>query len=502
MGIFKRAFAAALSVALAWAPAAQAAGPRNLAPTGTIRAIAVPLPASALPFPALPAALAIAQAPALPAAQASQPGALPQLQQTADPRQVPEAAARAFDGTVSFSASLAPVNSTLPVPTSNGAPALAPSNPDPPAQKEKPWLKRLVESTQSGSKAETWLERGLLLGFPLALAVPILLKAAPVHTLIISAPITLTVSVVLFGSVTIYRLARFLLGRKRPAPRGPPRRMALAAAFGLALGLSLGTAPTIFHGPIVQAVENANSPGNETIRIKGTALRDQVLADLGANPVGRRILTELSFRSNGPHLPPFFIRVERDAVASYNPFLNVIFLSKTEIKNHGWTIEQFLSDPEKQRQYARENQDLFAHELTHAAQARRSPFEPGQFVLTMQYEYEAYLNQHYYIHEQLKANPNAPDIGDYMIALDDIYRYLHSLDSDTAYKRNMHIDSPRYREMMDRLHSEWPAHQIEGYALLARRYAKVPILVEQYRKKAAAVAAAHGLPLPPELQVK
>jgi hypothetical protein len=552
MKALQRALAAWLSLWLAGSPAASAAGFQQ----SPVRTVALPsapvapavslsaLPSSALSRPGLaqaPAALPAAAngdriglAAALPPAAAapaatlvdsprgesrSQPAALPQLQSLGDPRRAPESLGAAFDGGGLQAAAPgdapdagAPAaGGTLSRSGSGAAPAPAPApspRPPAPAPKRPSWLKRLNAATGPQSRAEVWLERGVLLGVLAAAAAPVLWKAAPFHTLVMTLPVALAPLAVAFGALTFFRAARFVAGRAPAAPRAPPGRALAraAAAFGLALGLAFGAAPTVYHAPLVQAIESRISPKSHARLVPGDAVPREIAFLFSKNAVGRRILDDLKDRSGTLRLPVFLVREESDSLASHVAPYDAVFIGAGEIRGAGMTVEDFLADPAKQAQFVADNQSLFAHELTHAIQARRSIREPGQFGNTMEYEYEAYMAEHFFVHEQLKADPGTKavlgELGSYEYRLDDLDGSLKELDTLTAYKNNLHIDSPRYRKWKADLRAGWPAHQLEGYALLVQRYEKVPALRDQFLKKARQVAAEHHLPLPPELAAK
>ena len=537
MKALKRSLAAWLALSLACAPAVQAANFGEAAsqpltpiilPQAPLVSLAVPalqVPSAALtattfaqplalPAAAVlptPAALSIPQASnaAAPGAKDSRPAtaALPQLQAASDAK-TPELGSLAFDGGLLRAASAGDVGDT---PGQTTGPKLSPAGngaatptPEPPAPPRKSWLKRLNESTKS-SKTEVWLERGLILGAAVALAAPVLWKAAPIHTLMMTTPAALVIPALIGVGVALYRVGRFILGRAPSAPRAPPARKTLvrSAVLGLALGLALGVAPTVGRSYLVQAVQNHTAPAEQTVRVPGGAIGQTVIADFSQNPVGRRVLDGLRDRSGTVRLPVFMVRKETDAIASHVAIFDAVFIGEAEVKGFGWTVADFLKDPAKQAKYVHDNQALFAHELTHAVQSRRSPLEPGQFGMPIESEYEAYVNQHLYTHEQLKVNPSVnvgSEIGSYEVMLDDVFGYLKGLDTDSAYKNDTHVDSPRNRAWTAALRRDWPAHQIEGYSILARRHAKIPFLVKSYQKKAAAIAAANGLTLPPELR--
>jgi hypothetical protein len=259
------------------------------------------------------------------------------------------------------------------------------------------------------------------------------------------------------------------------------------------LGLALGSAPSIRHADLVQAVARFVSPQDHTVTIPGHAMQDALLQDLSRNPVGRQVLDGLRDRGGSVRLPAFLVRKESLAIAAYDAPYDAIFLGESEARSYAPTVAAFLADPAAQARYVHENQTTIAHELEHAVQARRSVFEPGQFGNAIEYEWEAYMTEHAYTHARLLANPADPgpgiEIGAYENALDDLDAYLRDIQQDPGYKHDVKIDSPRYLAWEAKLHADWPAHRVEGYRLLARRYADRPKLAALYEKKAAAAQA-------------
>lgn len=237
---------------------------------------------------------------------------------------------------------------------------------------------------------------------------------------------------------------------------------------------------------------NFLEPAAHTQVVRGDAMAREVVADLSANPVGRRILDDLRDRFGRVRLPEFYVSNQTTSIAAYRSVPNGVFLSRSEILGNGWTIERFLSDPALQRRYIRDNQALLAHELTHAGQARRSPLEPGQFGMPVEYEYEAYLNEHLYTHAMLQADPGRVDLdgelGSYQAWIE------RDLDSslrvtDFAYPDDEHVRSPRLEALLARARRDWPAHQMEGHLLLARRFAFIPAVAREHLEAARRIAA-------------
>lgn len=523
MDALRRALAALLSLLLATAPAA--AAERGIPSVPKLSTPAAPVASSAPKLPTLPSGPGLALAATLSlgtiqqqpnaapqAASVQISAALPQLQTAAQPGEGGAPAVNAapiFDGSVKLSnaggSSSGP--SGAPQPGDPKGPRLEPSAPQP--QKPKSWLRRLNEAAQAESKTEKVFERSLMLGIAAAVIAPVALKMVPAHFIALSAPLAFVVPAIVGTAVAVYRVGRFLLGKSpAAAPRGPPRLLKTAAAAGLAIGLAFGAVPMIGHGEAVQALEHYRAPKTEAVLVPGSTLPKAVADTLSKNPVGRDVLDHLRDRFGVLRLPVFLVRTEENAVASHAAIEDAVYIGRGEITAYGWTVEEFLRDPAKQLKYIEDNQDTFAHELRHANQARRSILEPGQLKNTMEYEYEAYLTEHFYNHERLKADPqvklDAGSLGSYEMILDDVDDYLRQLDTYEAYKDNVHLDSPRYRAYFAALHKDWYAHRIEGYALLVERYkgGKNPLLARAYERKAREIAAKTGLPLPPSLQEK
>jgi hypothetical protein len=539
MSAARRSVAALLALWLGLAPAAQAAGlkqappPSVALPSASLSAsgvktaapaysAAAAFPVSKIAAPVLPASIVAATA-KLPAAATASPAlkpssgasssrqpvaqaSLPQLKLAADVK-LPSAAASVFDGSGKTAASSQVSGSASAGRALAAASAhdQQPGKAGPPApEKKKSWLKRFHEATRPATAAEKWFERLWLYGAAAGTLVPVLWQAAPFHSLAVTLPLAVILPVVFTGILTMVRAARFIFTGKGHSISKPSSRLGLgiAVAVGLSLAAFNSHAPTHFKPEIVEHIEHRLTGSNPATAVRGGHLDSAVIETLSANPVGRDILNQLRDRSGTIRLPDFFVRKEKTAIASHSPFFDAVYIGEAEITSRGWTVQQFLDDPEKQALLVRQYPSVFAHELTHAAQARRHILEPGQFHNSMEYEYEAYMAEHFYIHEQLKMEPGTviEGMGSYEVALEDVEAFLKNLDSDTSYKENTHIDSPRYRKWKADLMAGWPAHQIEAWALLAQRRKDSPYYLKYYRQHAAAVAAEHKLPLPPILQ--
>jgi membrane protease YdiL (CAAX protease family) len=338
-------------------------------------------------------------------------------------------------------------------------------------------------------------------------AAPILWGAAPALK---GAFLLGTASVLTLAAIGVVALARAALARLFPNALPAVRRRLVAAALGIALGLGLGAAPIVAPGPfaekITAGVDLIRRAHTEVRAVPGSALSDETLKVLSRNPVGREVLEHLRDRGGVVRLPTFFVRSSKDdgdamvtIVAQHEGYFDGLYIGAGLLRDHGWTVDEFLSRPDLQRRVVVEFQATLAHELTHAVQSRRSPFsrEPWQFE-SMEHEYEAYAVQNLYVHAQLQADPHAA------IDSETLYEYENALDlglvaalkaHDADYPQDRHADSPHWNALRAQISARWPALRVEGYVLLARRQ-PLPRLAEAYMKKARAAAAQAGLPVP------
>ncbi|MBI4422585.1 MAG: hypothetical protein HY554_02590, partial [Elusimicrobia bacterium] len=369
----------------------------------------------------------------------------------------------------------------------------------PPASaKRKGYFWRLNRATYP-TPAERRLEFGVEAGLAAGIAVPVLFKAASAVTMVVSFPLALAAMVVTFGLMTVYRLARFLITGRTPGSGQAPRRLTMrgAVALGLVLGLGLGAAPRAFHKAITEKV-TAVYEVEKGRRVRGGAFEAEAIAALADNPAGRRVLDGLRDRFGRVHLPVFMVSEgqHEDTVAVHLGIFDGVFIDAREIRGYGWSVDEFLSDPAKQRQFVRDYLDFVGHELWHAAQARASwgNLVPGP--RPMEDEHEAYLIQHFINHERLKRDPSA--LGSELVAyedvLDDLDAYFRDLAQAAAYQgRPSGGRSAAHERFMSEVRAGWTAHRIEGYELLSQRYERFPRVRDRYLQKAEALRTApHG----------
>jgi len=456
------------------------------APSLTAAPLALSAPAAA---PAAAVALSLSAAPAV----AATPSDFSTARAAAPPARADALAAAApsfpagsvFDGSSSRENGAAAVDGRASAPGPSAAASDAPAR--------RPSFFRLGPA-----------HKGLLVGSVAAAAVPVLWSAAPGAKL---GYLEATALVFALVAVAVALVARSV---RRPAPRAakPPRRWA-SALLGLGLGVMIGATPTVFESPLIEragALYDAVATPHDRAALRavpGHAMQDEALRVLSANPVGREVLDRLRDRGGVVRLPPFFVSRQSGFYARHNKGFGVVEIPYAEIADRGWTVDQFLADPALQRRLVRETASTVAHELTHEAQARLSPFRREFWTLNvMEEEYEAFLVQHAFVHAALAVDPRAPlravDLDRYRAALDDLDGWLKSLDA--SYPQNTHYDYPRWRGFYASVKSGWPAHRAAGYLLLARReLADSPALAAADLAKARAAAAEAGLP-PPTLE--
>lgn len=309
----------------------------------------------------------------------------------------------------------------------------------------------------------------------------------------------------------LYRLGRRLAGRPAPPPVAAPRaKRAAAYLAGVVLGLGLVAAPLVYERPIVQTFHaildsRRDVSEREDVRaVRGEALSQETVRVLSANPVGRRILEGLRDRGGVLRMPTFYVSKQDGSVAAHTGLLDAVYLGEDEITAMGWSVEGFLNDPALQREFVLKNQSTLAHELTHAVQARRSPFAMDYFRPAMEHEYEAFVNELFYNHERLKADPSAElgaDMVPYLESLADLGAFLRGLDGLGSYDDNVHVDTEFWRAWRADLLARWPAHRVEAYRLLAQREHEAghDRAARSYWDRARDAALSAGLPLPPEL---
>ncbi|MBI5596197.1 MAG: hypothetical protein HY928_08940, partial [Elusimicrobia bacterium] len=343
----------------------------------------------------------------------------------------------------------------------------------------------------------------ILTGMLGAVAAPWLWGAIPVEAVLptmVAASVALVVTMTAVGAVRraarlVSWLARVVSRRGPPEPKPARRLSRLAKAFviggAVIAGATFGTIPYVASQPMQEAAYQVAQP-EISMRLAGPAIQEEIAALMGANPVGRAILKDLEDAGGRTHIPPVFVAVEEAGVgAHYLALFDHIVIPLQNIKDHGWTLEDFLKSPDKQREIAREMAPTLAHELKHAAQARRSVFFPGKFKQAIETEHEAYIAGHMFIHARLMADPAAPlsgdDLYDYEEFLDGFDAYLKDVAENEIYSDNIALDAPYYEALFARHRADWPKHAAEGYRLLAKRN---PAQADHYLQKAAALEQA------------
>lgn len=287
----------------------------------------------------------------------------------------------------------------------------------------------------------------------------------------------------------------------------PSRRAKLAAvALGALLGLGAGIAPYQAVGPAVEmfsavkdrAVEPAE---RDSVRwIAGGAAQDEAAKVLARNPVGRELLAKLRDRGGVLRMPPFFVSKQEDSYAQHENFFDGVYLNEKEVLSRGWTVEQFLKDPELQRRLIREMDATVVHELTHAVQGRRPPWTKGYFQLSTEAEQEAFLREMLYRVAELERDPAARNDGHdaWMVtsSADDLDGFLKSVAD--MYEDNVVVGEPYFTKFLDAQRERWPAFRVHIYLVLSSRQ-DTPGMAKMYLDKAKAAAKEAGLPEPTAL---
>ena len=404
-------------------PAAAAPALLSAAPAAAL--LAAPAPALA-PAVALPAAAAV---PSLPAAAApvAAPSAAVALRGLAAP-EVGLEAGLVFDG----GRSLPAAKDGDPVAPPDLAPAASAPRLDPPAPASKPKRVR--------SLGDRFFRAGIV-GVGAAALAPALWSAIPASAammLFAVAALPLVGGAVIADAVRgvrkLYRkLARSPAPEARPAPSR--RKVSTIRALGFALGMALAAGTAVNQVPIIEhahAYMNSRLPAEEQSfktelpksfadetakvlaqsadgraaleRVRGAdgklrmpgfavvearqpdvALHDRFFADsaiaqLSKTVVGREVLDGLRDRGGVIRMPAFFVSYQKGSAAQYTP-PDMVLLSVETIEDGGVTVDQFLKDPQAQLDYLRREQAVITHELKHATQARRSPFNMDTWVL-------------------------------------------------------------------------------------------------------------------------
>lgn len=236
-------------------------------------------------------------------------------------------------------------------------------------------------------------------------------------------------------------------------------------------------------------------------RVPGRAMEDEAVRVLSRNPVGRRVLAGLRRSPGVPSFPHFTVQRLPGALAQYQPVLDNVAVAEDQVTGRGWSVDRFLAEPALQRRLVREMRTTVVHELTHGLQGRVSMFDRSLWTFdVMEAEYEAFLVEHEFVHEELKADPRADllpeDLRAYADILDDAGGWLARMDSNGAYAKNRRRDTPRWEKFCAGVAPGWPAHRVEGYLNLARRAPDASKERAAWLAKARAAAASAGLPAP------
>lgn len=474
--------------------AAPLAYPQDYGIRAPVNSFKISAPVPAPPATALaPSALPTAPSPSAPAAAAARAptAAQPQLDAVAA-LPAAELAGRAFDG---GGRSAAPRAAVPEAPRASVWSRLKPWGGAPKPKKPKvPTLENAVKN-------------GLGLGVFLAALAPVVWGALPLHALTYGIGAGIALPAVAVTGLALYRLVNRLRGRAPPPKLAAARRARWKAAVAsLVVGLTLTTGALEMKAGIVETAAGVVAPQSQIVRLQDRGFSAELRAQLAANPVGRDVLEHLKDRGGVVRMPDFyFAKDEPGVAATYESFTDSVFIARDEVSSRGWTVEELNGDPAKQKELAREFQSTFAHELRHANQLRRSPLWPGHWGGLIETEHEAFLTEHFYAHERLKADPAVKldlEYYDYLEALGDLRGWLKGIAEIDVYSGNSQQASRGWREKMSALEASWPAHQVEGYELLARRElaAGHPRQAREHLAKAAEIAAAHHLP-PPALVI-
>ncbi len=475
-----------MSLLLAWGEMARAATPiaRPEAPR-SIPSAPAPISARIAELPVFPAAPSISGAPAaLPApvlaasASPQTPARTPETpleslaKLSADEKPEPGARLR-FDGIRPERDSAVSVESAPP------------STPQPP-ELARPGKARFKTAVAAGIAT--------------AVAAPVALQAAPALMMVYTSAAAALAASALWVVYAVARRAARL--QAAPAQNRSRRGKAALTGFGLLLGVVLGITPLLFSRDIIETGARLVVPGRE-VRAIDPDFGREVLAVLSKNSEGRKLLDGLRDRF-GVLRPPKFFVARLDGAAGFSfPVLNGIFLDPA-LAARGWSVEEFLTDPAKQRRLAREADELLFHEMFHALQFRKA-VQPGQLerfprqlhhYLTVELEYEAYIADRLYVHAKLRADPLAAihDLHNYELFLDDLDAYIKSrVDDSSTYALFTHTQSRYYRKVLADQRARMPALSVEGYLLLARRFqSSDPELAKEYLEKARRRALEHG----------
>ncbi|MBI3289706.1 MAG: hypothetical protein HYZ74_09340 [Elusimicrobia bacterium] len=347
-----------------------------------------------------------------------------------------------------------------------------------------------------------------------AATAPVLWSAAPAHKFLytLNAVVLLFLAIAVPIDIGLRIRHRLHLAAQKPSPAPSLRRTLSALMLGLVLGGAIGSMPTVYEGPIVQrfhAWQDSNRmPQNrvDTRWVSGGIVEDETIKTLSANPIGRQVLDELRDRGGVIRMPTFYVsKMPVTKYADNSSRFDAIYISQHEIEKRGWTVDEFMANPTFQRRLIREMQVAILHELVHSGQNRSAPWTPGYFTYSLESEYEAYLKEHYYVFELLKADPKRHLFSDEELILRspaaNLSSYLTSLGD--SYQKNIHVASPAMDAYLAKVRSDMPTHRVEVFVLLSEnaRLQQSPSQAAIYMRQARAAAKEAGLP-PPTLHTR
>lgn len=266
-----------------------------------------------------------------------------------------------------------------------------------------------------------------------------------------------------------YRAGRWIVRRgKAPERRwlGP----ATAVAVGLGLGAAIGGASSRAPGPVVEKAASVLAP-ELGVRDAGTALSEEALALLAANPAAAKTAERL----RGLKAPEVFVAARSELPLRYEPRIHALLVSPKALAERGWTADAFVRSPELQRRLARELEADAARELFRMSQARANPLYDGNNLDggPIEAEQEALLFEHDYVHARLLADPHAPldpaALSRYETMLGSFKAGLREHDGLAEVSRRGYWNAGHYRGLFMHREFNWPEHAVEGYMLLARR---------------------------------
>lgn len=163
----------------------------------------------------------------------------------------------------------------------------------------------------------------------------------------------------------------------------------------------------------------------------GDSLRAATVKAISADPYGRTVLARLNGADKKPDLPPILIGELGQAVAVYDARRQAVVVDReilltsvvedappaqraalrSSLSAKGALQAHLIANPSAVAAFARKNDAVMVHELTHAWQDRREPvlreIARGNLpdAQILEYEEEAYITKNLYIHSKLKHDP-------------------------------------------------------------------------------------------------